>query len=140
MTLLHPDTIPERDGVAATWSNIKREGGWILPRHFRALAVMGGVELDLTRVALGEGESEIEVLVIFGSVKITIPQGINVICDGDAVMGSFNVRHNDGNASPPGAPTIRITGSAYMGSVDVNIWQPEKANWIGRFPGQDDVF
>lgn len=102
--------------------------------------MMGAVELDLTRVVLGEGESEIEVMAILGSVKIIIPQGINVVCDGDATLGTFDIRHNGANNAPARAPTIRITGSAYLGSVDVNIWIPERANWIGRFPGQDDVF
>ncbi len=140
VTLLHPESVPERNGVSATWSHVKRDGQWILPRHFRALAVMGGVELDLTRVALGEGESEIEIFAMFGSVKIIVPQGINVICDGDAIFESFDVRHGTAHLHLPGAPTIRITGSAYMGSVDVNIWVPENANWLGRLPGQGDVF
>src|SRR3954470_22490486 len=87
--LLHPDSVPERSGVAATWSQAKREGEWVLPRHFRALAIMGGVDLDLTQVVLGPGESEIEAVAIMGSVKIIVPQGIHVDCDGDATFGSF---------------------------------------------------
>jgi hypothetical protein len=135
VSLLHPESVPERSGVAATWSSIKRDGQWVLPRHFRALAMMGGVDLDLTQVVLGEGESEIECVAIMGSVKIIIPQGIHVICEGDSTFGSFDIKNNGASRAPEGAPIIRITGSAFMGSVDVNIWNPDKTSWLGRFLG-----
>ena len=53
--------IPERSGVTVWWSNIKREGEWILPRMFRVFTFMGNVELDLTYARMNPGISEIEI-------------------------------------------------------------------------------
>lgn len=135
VSLLHPESVPERNGVAATWSHIKREGQWVLPRHFRALAMMGQVDLDLTQVILGEGESEIECVAVMGGVKIIVPQGIHVICDGDATFGSFELKNGARYIAPQGAPSIRITGSAFMGSVEIRIWDPNQPSWLDRFLG-----
>jgi hypothetical protein len=131
--LLHPDSVPERNGVAATWSHATRDGEWVLPRHFRALAIMGGVDLDLTQVVLGEGESEIEAVAIMGSVKIVVPQGIHVECEGDATFGTFDIKRVTRDPAPEGAPVVRITGSAFMGSVGVRVVGPSGRGWIDTF-------
>lgn len=135
VSLLHPQSVPERSGVAATWSHIKRDGQWVLPRHFRALAMMGGVELDLTQVLLGEGESEIEAVAIMGSVKIVVPHGLHVECDGDATFGSFDIRRDSKEPPPPGAPALRVTGRALMGSVHIEVADPNATGWLRRLLG-----
>ena len=58
LTRILPDhLVPERNGAVAWWSNIKREGEWILPRKFRSFACMGNVEIDLRSAHMAEGTS-----------------------------------------------------------------------------------
>jgi hypothetical protein len=118
-----PDSIvPERSGVTVWWSNIKREGEWILPRIFRTFTFMGNTELDLTHARMSSQISEIEVRAVLGNVEITVPPEIRVICEGDGVGGSFEVvRVGEIPPTPLDAPTVKITGTAYLASVSVKI-------------------
>src|SRR5687768_15120836 len=130
--------VPELNGVTVWLSNIKREGEWILPRLFRTFTFMGNVELDLTSAQMAEGMSEIDIRCIFANVEIKVPPDVRVQCDGDGFLGNFEVvRIGQTIPLPPGAPTVRITGSAYMGSVSVKVqgyvgpgWKEKlKASW-----------
>ena len=130
--------VPERSGITVWWSNIKREGEWIVPRTFRAFSFMGNTELDLTLAQLSSGVSEIEIRCIMTSIEITVPPDVRVQCDGAGFLGNFDVeRIGEVPPPPPGAPTLRITGAAYLGSVTVRIlgnpgpsWREKlKASW-----------
>lgn len=133
VSLLHPDSVPERNGVSATWSHVRRKGQWILPRHFRALAIMGGVDLDLTQVVIGPGISEIEAVAFMGSVKILIPKGMRVQVEGDATFGAFGMKEGADGWAPADAPTIVVSGSAYFGGVEIEIYDADESGAIGRF-------
>jgi hypothetical protein len=126
---LPENLIPERSGVTVWFSNVKREGEWIVPRIFRAFTCMGNTELDLTTASIGEGTSEIEILCIFGNVEIKVPREIRVLCDGDGFGGNFEVVRVGDTTPPPDAPTVRVSGSAYMGSVTVMIKGPVGPGW-----------
>jgi len=59
-------------GVVSVLSSAEREGRWQLPRRFRALAVMGNIELDLRAAEIGYGLSEIEAVAVLGNIEITV--------------------------------------------------------------------
>lgn len=114
--------VPERNGVAVWWSNIVRQGDWILPRVFRTFVCMGNVEIDLTSAGMAPGTSEIEVRCILGNVEIRVPPDIHVDCDGNGLGGNFDLELVGNAEMPPSdAPTLHVTGAAYLGSVTVKI-------------------
>ena len=98
--------LQERGGVTVWWSNIKREGEWILPRIFRVFTFMGNVELDLTSARIVDGISEIEIRCIMANVEISVPPDIRVLSDGDGIMGNFEVIRV-GECPPPRRPRRR---------------------------------
>src|SRR5438105_2156075 len=121
-------------GVVSFLSNTERQGPWELPRRFRALAVLGNVELDLRRAEVGYGLSVIEAVAVMGNVEITVPPEIAVECDGDSFMGTFTLKYH-GRASPSAANrerTLRVTGSAYAGAVTVSVRGPDDKNILKR--------
>ena len=137
---LPDNVVPLRSGTTVWWSSNKRQGEWILPRLFRVFTCMGNVELDLTHARLGEGTSEIEIRCIFASVEITAPQDIRVLCEGEGLAGNFEVTRV-GEIAPlsDNAPTVRITGNAYFGSVSVKImgtvgpgWKDKISAWVQK--------
>ncbi|HJQ10539.1 MAG TPA: LiaF domain-containing protein, partial [Gemmatimonadaceae bacterium] len=110
-------------GVVSFLSSNEREGRWQLPRRFRALAVLGNVELDLREAEIGYGVSVIEAVAVLGNVEIRIAPDVAVECDGDSFMGTFTLKY-EGRASPSMASrdkVIRVTGSAYAGAVTVSV-------------------
>lgn len=125
--------VPDRSGVTVWWSNIKREGEWIFPRIFRTFAFMGNVELDLTSARMGAGTSEIEIRCIMANVEIKVPPDIRVLCDGDGIAGNFEVvRIGEAPPPTPDAPTLKISGTAYLGSVMVKVMGQVGPGWKDR--------
>lgn len=102
----------------AFWSGVNRKGQWVVPRVHNAVAVMGGIEIDLTHARFAEAEVTISVFAFWGGVEIRVPDDINVNVDGFGFMGAFEDRA-PGRRHIPGAPTVRITGLAIMGGVEV---------------------
>ncbi len=134
---IHPlvvadELVPEQRGTVAFFSTIAREGGWTLPRRFRAIALMGNVELDLTRAQIGRGVSEIELRSVFGSVTILVPPDLRIECEGDAVLGSFEVKRDANSTTDLDAPLLRISGTAVVGSIEVKIVDPNAPGWLDR--------
>jgi hypothetical protein len=115
-------------GVVSFLSSNERQGRWELPRHFRALAVLGNVELDLREAVIGIGVSFIEAVAVMGNIEITVPPDVAVESDGDSLLGSFVVKYK-GNATPSaatGLKKVRITGTAYASSVEIIVKGPSK--------------
>jgi len=122
---LAPET--SHGGVVSFLSSNEREGRWELPRHFRALAVMGNVELDLRDATIGIGVSSIEAVAVMGNIEITVPPDVAVESDGDSLLGSFVVKYKGATpAAANGLRTIRITGTAYASSVEIIVKGPDE--------------
>jgi hypothetical protein len=127
-----PSAVPERAGVAACFSKSVKEGDWLLPRGFRAVALMGSIKLDLTRSAVADGITDIEIMCVMGSVEIIVPHQLRVECDGDHTVGSFEITHDSGSVPAADAPLLRIRGRVFMGSVDVKVVDPNAPGWLQR--------
>jgi len=129
-------------GVVSFLSSNEREGRWHLPRWFRALAVMGNVELDLRTAEIGYGLSVIEAVAVMGNIEITISPDITVESDGDSLLGTFVLKY-DGRANPAAAnrdKVIRVTGTAYLSAVTIHVKGPDEKLLarLGRTLGFDE--
>lgn len=134
----------------------ERRGEWTPGRVHRAVAVMGGVRLDLGRARLDGSRFEIEALAMMGGVEIdlrgatigphgmsvravAIMGGVVVVVDEDTVMeehgsgiaGGF--ADSSGPPRAPGGPRVRVTGLAVMGGVEVQ--RRGRRGELGGWPG-----
>jgi hypothetical protein len=109
---------PTSSVAFALMSGATRKGPWVIPVQFSAVALMGGVDLDLTQALFAEREVTITAVAIMGGVDIVVPDGITVIVSGIGFMGAFE--DNAQVQGPPGGPVVRINGVALMGGVDVH--------------------
>jgi hypothetical protein len=89
--IVPPEMVPAVRGVTAFLSSQVRGGDWIVPRLFRAVSFWGDVKIDLTSARFGAGTSRIELMVIMGNVTVLVPPDVRVDCDGDAIIGSFDM-------------------------------------------------
>lgn len=119
-----PGRVPDRVGgrasstaAVAVFSGAQRKGEWVVAGELNAVAVFGGVELDLTDARLESSTVEIRAVAVFGGIDITVPPDIRVVVDGSGVFGGYA----DGTKTQPpeGAPVVRITGAAVFGGVNV---------------------
>jgi uncharacterized protein DUF1707 len=108
---------PRNRLALAVMSGARRAGRWVVPRRFTAVAVMGGVELDLRHARFSEPEVTIQAYALMGGVSIVTGDDIEVDVSGVALMGGFD--HHACGSGLPGAPRVRVVGFALMGGVDV---------------------
>ena len=116
--------VPARGFVGALMGGTARKGPWLVPQHLKVIAVMGGVELDLTQARLSPGVTEIEVFTLMGGVEVLVPYGVRVEALGFAIMGGFEASAGDVSTADPSQPVIRLTGFVAMGGVEARHKSP----------------
>ncbi|MGH3620278.1 MAG: DUF1707 SHOCT-like domain-containing protein [Sciscionella sp.] len=139
MPSAHPPAVSGRIGGTPTsstsiaiLSGADRRGPWVVPPRYTAVAIMGGVDLDLTEARFAERETVIYVVAIMGGVDIVVPEDVNVRVDGVGILGAFDNRAS--SQAPEGSPLVRITGIALMSGVDVK--PPKRKRWGRRAHGE----
>lgn len=108
----------------AMMSGCDRAGEWTVPAAHTAVAVMGGVKLDLRHARFGAPHVTITAIAFMGGIEVIVPPGLAVEVDGFGFMGGFD--RKIGTGARTGGPTVRITGFAMMGGVGVRRADPEK--------------
>lgn len=133
---------PERLGgtpgntfAVAVMSGAERRGNWVVPPEFTAIAIMGGVELDLREARFSQREVTIRAFTIMGGISITVDEDVEVDVSGFGFMGAFDHRAN--GPGVPGAPKVRVTGFAMMAGVDVKRKPPKGLGRTKKLRGRD---
>lgn len=115
----------------------EQKGDWLCAARHTAVAIMGGIDIDLRNARLESNDTTITVVAIMGGIDVIVPEDLRVTVQGTGIMGGFGSRNAaevtiSGNDLPPDAPTVRIVGVALMGGIDV-IRKPR----YRRLPGGD---
>lgn len=112
-----PAGTPTPSFSVAILSGAQRAGPWLVPPSYTAVAVLGGVELDLRHARFTAPEVTIRAFSLLGSITITVPEDMDVDVSGIGFMGTFDHRATGPGSS--GAPRLRVVGFALMGGVEV---------------------
>ena len=123
-TVTSAGQVKEQGFIVAIMGGSARKGRWSPARKNYSIAVMGGCELDYREAVMGPGVTELQVFTLCGGVEVIVPPGLNVESHGIAIMGGFEHRGDDYHNPDPHASTLRITGVAIMGGVEVTVRQP----------------
>ena len=113
------DQVKERGLSVALLGGISRAGRWSPARTNQVIAVMGGAEIDFREAIMGPGVTELRIFTLWGGVEVIVPPGMNVDSHGIGIMGGFE--HAPDRPADPSAPTLRVTGLAVMGGVDITV-------------------
>lgn len=116
--------VKDQQFVVAVLGGGGRSGRWQAARKNYAVAVCGGAELDFRDAIMGPGVTEVQVFTLWGGVEIVVPPGLNVESHGIALLGGFEYMADQSVAPDPNGPTLRITGLAVMGGVEVSVRLP----------------
>lgn len=104
----------------AIMGGCERRGRWRPSPHGVAVALMGGVVLDLRDASIGGDELVITAFALMGGVTIIVPEGVEVDLGGLAIMGANE--HRPGKAPVlPGTPIVRIRAFSLMGGTEVRV-------------------
>ena len=125
-----PDTAPQtapalsahkrRRWNVAIMGGCERRGRWRPAPRSVALAVMGGVGIDLREATIEEREVVITTVAVMGGVEVIVPEGVEVQLSGFAIMGGNE--HRPGSApARPGTPVVHVRAFSLMGGVEVRV-------------------
>jgi hypothetical protein len=124
--------------IRAIFSSVKKRGEWEPAPYVRAKAMFSELVLDFREARISPDVTTIDVKAAFSSVRIIVPPGVRVECDGSAVFGEFSEKTLLGAAPDVDAPTLRITGSVVFGEVSIVMRLPDegelhalKREWMG---------
>lgn len=112
-----PPAAKDRRWVVAIMGGETRKGRWRPSRRTNAIAVMGGIDIDLREAELADG-AEFLAVGIMGAVSIVVPEGVSVEMSGLALMGG-NSGPDDRIPPLPHAPHVRVRAFSLMGGVVV---------------------
>lgn len=113
-----PDAGRSSESYVAIFGGTERKGRWRVPRRSKAVAVFGGITLDLRESQLAASTVDIDAVAVFGGIEIAVPEGVDVQLSGWAVFGGKSAKVP---TAPPGAPVIRVKAIAVFGGVDVKV-------------------
>jgi hypothetical protein len=112
-----PDPSGENPNLVAILSGAERKGRWRVGNRITAVAVLGGVEIDLTEATFTAPELVIHCTAIMGGVSIKLPENVTLRGGGVVgIMGGSDIQAFE--APDPDAPVIRVDGFAFCGGVE----------------------
>ncbi|UNC91934.1 LiaF domain-containing protein [Candidatus Contubernalis alkaliaceticus] len=92
-------------------------------------AVMGGIDLDLNKAEIPEGETVLDLTAIMGGIDIIVPRDLPIICEGTTLLGGIDfLKESTGGIIStkkmeyrPGnnQPRIRFVVRTLMGGVSI---------------------
>ena len=83
-------------------------------------AVMGGIELDLSRAAIESPPATIEATVVMGGAEIKVPEDWVVKSEAQVKMGGFEDLRGQEQVSEDTTPDLVIMGKVILGGLGVN--------------------
>jgi hypothetical protein len=105
------------DKMIAIFGGVTRTGRWRIRKKTQALALFGGMDLDLRDAIFEAPVVEISGFWCFGGLDMKVPEGIEVQDQTAGIFGGTDVR--DIGDPVPGAPTLVIKGVALFGGVSI---------------------
>jgi predicted membrane protein len=84
-----------------------------------ALAIFGGIELDLHKAATKKDEVVIEANAMFGGIEMRVPDSWTVTVRGSGIFGGYEDKTDSRSGELGKQPHLIITGYAVFGGVSV---------------------
>jgi hypothetical protein len=127
-----PDPSGENPNLVGILSGATRKGRWRVGHRINAVAIMGGVEIDLSEATFTAPELVIHCTAIMGGVSIRLPENVTLRGSGViGIMGGSDIQSLE--ATDPDAPVVRIDGVAFCGGVEAKAKRGKKVkDWTKK--------
>lgn len=119
----------------ALCSHLVRSGPWALPARSTWRSIFGTIDLDLRHARLAAAETHLEVVNLFGTVTIVVPEGVDVAVRGGGLFASQKVQ-SPARSPLPGAPRLVIDCRGPGGTLHVRSRPTTKATIKALLKGE----
>lgn len=115
----------ENPNLVGILGGAERKGRWRVGHRITAVAIMGGVEIDLSEATFTAPELVIHCTAVMGGVSIKLPENVTLRGGGViGIMGGSDIKAYE--STEPGAPVVRIDGVAFWGGVEAKAKRGKK--------------
>jgi len=115
--------------VAALFTAADRRGRWVVPGTMTCVAAFGEVVLDFTEAILQDRHVVVTVYALFGRVRLIVPASVEVIMNGNNILG----RQRGGTAkrvpTSSEVPVIEVRGHVAASEVLART-PPRPRRWL----------
>jgi hypothetical protein len=127
----------ENPNLVGILSGAERKGRWRVGSRITAVAILGGVEIDLTEATFTSPELVIHCTAIMGGVSVKLPENVTLRGGGVVgIMGGSDIKAFE--ADDPNAPVVRVDGVAFCGGVEAKAKRGKKVrDWVKKSPAGD---
>lgn len=130
--LVPASQVPERKSMVAIFSGPSRKGAWTAPRRLNVVALLGGADIDFREARLCHGVTEVNCKALLGGVHIIVPPELRVEVEGTGVLGAFEDRTHPGLYDELDTCSLRITGLALLGGVEIEQRLPGESKRVAK--------
>jgi hypothetical protein len=102
--------------MIAVFGGAERRGRFRAGRLIRAIAVFGGVEIDLTEAVFDAPELVINCTAVFGGVEIKVPDHVTLRGGGIGIFGGSDIQQQEGTDAS--SPIVTIKSVCVFGGVE----------------------
>ena len=118
--MTHGDESSDSFGLAAIGGGRELTSRATALRSASALAVMGGVEIDLREATLDAAGATLDITAVLGGVEVKVPPGWAVDVEMRGALGGVEARVTDPEDAPAGAPTLHVRTNTWLGGVEIS--------------------
>ncbi|WP_327288985.1 DUF1707 SHOCT-like domain-containing protein [Streptomyces sp. NBC_01198] len=125
----------ENPNLVGILGGAERKGRWRVGHKITAVAILGGVEIDLSEATFTAPELVIHCTAVLGGVSIRLPENVTLRGGGViGIMGGSDVKAYE--STDPGAPVVRVDGVAFWGGVEAKAKRGKKVkDWTKKHLG-----
>lgn len=130
-----PPIQPPAQRILAVMGGAQRRGHWQVGSEVSAMAIMGGVELDLYEADLAGEVTTIRAFALMGAVEVLVPEGVPVQVEGSVLMGAVEDRtvRRGGRQRP----MVRVVGHGMWGAVAIRHRKGERRGPVTSHAGRE---
>lgn len=109
------------DRISTLLGSTERRMPASVPRFLTVRTALGNTELDFRGSRFEPGITEVQVRCLFGSIELTVPEGVRVELMVSSVLANVSAsRQQDFDDGPPSQSVLRVTGRAMFANVEVH--------------------
>ncbi|GAB3496668.1 DUF1707 SHOCT-like domain-containing protein [Amycolatopsis cihanbeyliensis] len=115
--LVRPEPAATRMSIDVIFDDVKRSGRFALSSGDRVTGFFGDVKLDLRQAVLTEQVLKLNVSSVFGDVRVTVPEGIEVEVTSFTLLGDRDIQTTSERV--PGSPRLLLKANTIFGDIRV---------------------
>jgi len=101
--------------MIAIFGGAERRGRFRVGSWLKAVAVFGGVDIDLSEAVFDAPELVIHCTAVFGGVDIKVPPHVTLRGGGIGIFGGSDIKQHEGDS--PSAPVVTVRTVCVFGGI-----------------------